>query len=90
VPSENGLRRDEGRDLRQRLASEPLADLGQSPALAVGEPQSPLQLAAQDPVLGREALVSEEDLLVDGAGDVGEEAIPGHGSDGNLPILGSN
>src|SRR5688572_21522448 len=30
----------------------------------------------QDPVLGDEVLVPEKELLVDGAGDVGEESFP--------------
>ncbi|MBW2293694.1 MAG: hypothetical protein JRG94_15490 [Deltaproteobacteria bacterium] len=46
----------------------------------VGQQQSALDLGAQDLVLCGEELVAEHDLLIDGAGDVGEHLAPGHGA----------
>ncbi len=71
------------------LATEPLADIGQLTALAVGEPEMAADLSTRNAVLRGEVLVSEEDLLINGAGDVGDEVFPGHGSVANLLTLGS-
>ena len=78
VPGEDRVRRnDTGHPCEQRPA-EAFADLGQRPSLAVGKPEPATNLSSQNAVLGDEVLVPEKKILVHGAGDVGEEAFPGH------------
>lgn len=89
VPGEDRLGLYDARDLGEGFASETHPDLGQRFALAIGKAESTTNLTAQDAILGDEVFVAEKEVLVDGAGDVGDEAVPGHRSDGNLPILGS-
>ncbi len=71
VPGQDRVGLDDVGHLLEGLAPELFPDLGESFPLPIGQAQSAAELPTQDLVLGREVLVSEEQLLVDGAGDVG-------------------
>ena len=57
--------------LLERLLTEPLADLGQRPPLAIGQAQTPLDLISKNAVLSSKVLVAQEQFLVYRARDVG-------------------
>jgi hypothetical protein len=64
VPAYNGLRFDDGGDLRQGLLTQFLADLGQSLALGITELDAPLDLVAQDAIFGYQILVSQQEFFI--------------------------
>ena len=52
VPAEQRVRRDDRRDLAQRLPTQPVGSRGKFPPVVIGQPQPPpTQLPPQDPIL---------------------------------------
>ena len=52
VPAEQRVRRDDRRDLAQRLTAQPVGSRGKFPPVVIGEPEAPpTQLPPQDPIL---------------------------------------
>ncbi len=60
MPGENGLRRDDGCNLREDLAAEPLTDLGQFSTFSVAELETAADLSTQNAILRGEVLATEE------------------------------
>ena len=74
VPAEDDIGGDQIGDLGEGLATEALADPGESLALRVGEPEAAFEAFAKNLVLRDEVLVPEEQFLVDRPRDVGEDS----------------
>ena len=76
IPSQNGLGFRDTRHVRQSLSSQPAADLGQRSTFGVGQPKPAGQVPSQDPILGGQILVLQQQFLIDQAGDVGKQTCP--------------
>jgi hypothetical protein len=89
VPGQDRVGTDDAGDLFEGFPAELLADHGQGLSLAALQAKPSTDLAPQDPLLGDEVVVANEEFLVEGAGDVGKEAFPGHGRDESLhrPVM---
>jgi hypothetical protein len=78
VPLKDGFKSNDPRLLREDSPAKTPADLGQSDALRICEPQSPSDLAPEDSVFHRQILVAQQKFLINGAGEVGEQSLPVH------------
>jgi hypothetical protein len=79
VPAENGVRLDDLRHFLQSLLAELLADLGEGLTLAIIQPDTPLKLVAQDPILRHEIFIAQQQLLIDRPRDIPQQVFPVHG-----------
>jgi len=79
VPPKNGFRSNDLRHLFEGSSAKTFADLGQTDALRIREPYPPLDLVPEDAILGGQILVTKEEFLVNGTGEVGEQPLPVHG-----------
>jgi hypothetical protein len=59
MPAENRVGFDDGGDFLQDLLPQLLADHGQGFALAVAQPEAPLDLAAEDTIFRHEILIAQ-------------------------------
>ena len=76
IPSQNGVGFGDTRHVRQSLSSQPAADLGQRRTFGIGQPKSAGQVPSQDPILGGQILVLQQQFLIDQAGDVRKQTCP--------------
>jgi hypothetical protein len=80
MPGQNRIGFDDGGDFFQGLLAELLTNLSESSALGVGELYASFNLVAQDVIFGDEIVVSQAQLLIDGARDVSQQRFPIHES----------
>ena len=66
------------RYFRQRLPAQPLADLGQLPALGVIQTKPPFDLAPENTFFLRQIFVSRKEFLVNRTRDIGQQTFPIH------------
>ena len=78
MPDEDGLGCDELGDFLQGLLAQLLTDFRQGLALAVTQPETLLDLVAENPVLRRQIFVAHQQLLIDSPRDVCEQGLPMH------------
>src|SRR6266446_4598086 len=78
VPAENGVGRDNRGHFLQRLLPQLVADLGQGLPLAVTQPHAPFELIAEDAILRRQVLVTQQQCLIDSPCDICEQCLPIH------------
>jgi hypothetical protein len=78
VPAENGVRLDERGHFLQSLLAELLADLGEGLPLAIIQPDASFKLVAQDAILRHQVLVTQQQFLIDGPGDIRQQMFPVH------------
>src|SRR5262245_61578679 len=76
IPTENGVRFGNLRDILQSFAAESLRDLGQCGSLRVRQPEPGRQMGSEDAVLGRQVFVAQQQFLIDEAGHEGQQACP--------------
>ncbi len=65
-----------GAPLAAALAPQTLADFRQRGPLAVRQPQIPRRMCLQNPVLGRQILILQQEFLIDQSGNVVQEPRP--------------
>src|SRR5450830_691409 len=80
IPCQDGVRQGGSRDVAEGLAAQSMANLAELRSLGVREPQAPLQLGLQDPVFSSQILISQQQLLVHGPRDAGQDTSPLHKS----------
>src|SRR5262249_25801417 len=80
VPAQNRLGFDDVGDFLQGLLAQFFADLGQGRPFRVCELYASLELVAQNAVFGYQILVAEQELLIDGPRDIGQQRFPIHTS----------
>src|ERR1035437_6247957 len=78
VPCQDGVRQGGSRHLAEGLAAQSMANLAELRSVGVREHQAPLQLGLQDPVLGSQILIPEQQLLVYSPRDVSKDTFPLH------------
>src|SRR6266481_871166 len=78
IPSQDGLRQGGSRHLAEGLAADPIPNLAELRSLSVREAQAPLHLGLQDPVFSGQILIPQQQLLVHGPRDVGQDTCPLH------------
>jgi hypothetical protein len=78
MPGQNGVGLDKGDYFRQRPFSKLLADLGQGPALAIGQSHTACDPIPKDAVFGHQIFVPQQQLLIDGPCDGREQRFPAH------------
>ena len=78
VPPKNRFRSHDLRHLFQRFASQSFGGQSQADAFGISEPNSPLNLVAQNSVFGHQILISGQQLLVNGSRDVSKHSLPVH------------
>src|ERR1035441_11047833 len=78
IPTQKTIRHGRARYFLQRLTSKAVSDLRQRGLVSFRQEQSALDLGLQDTVLRSQILVPQQQLLIDGAGDVGQHASPNH------------
>ena len=76
VPAENGIRFGNSRDIIQRFATKPFGDVSQRGTLRIRQPQTGGQLASQNPVLGDQVFVAEQQFLIHESGHEGKQTCP--------------
>ncbi len=77
MPSQDGVRGDDGRDVHESSASEGLPQYSQPPPLRIGQPQaSATELLLEDSVLLPQVLDGGFLLACDPAGHGGDEDLP--------------
>jgi hypothetical protein len=76
VPAENRIRVRRCCQMFQSLASQPVSNLGQCCLFAFRKQQPTLDLTSEDPVLCRQILVPQQELLIDHSSDVGQHVRP--------------
>ena len=78
VPAENRVGLDDRGHFLQGLLAQLLADLGQGLALAVAQPDTPLDLMAEDAIFGHQVLVAQQQFLIDCPRDICQQVFPVH------------
>jgi hypothetical protein len=78
MPGENRIGLDDVGYFLQSVLTQLLSELSQSLAFGVGEPHAPLNLMAQDAIFSHEILVSQQEFLINGARDIGQQRFPIH------------
>jgi hypothetical protein len=76
IPAENGIGSGDARHLLQPFPSQTPADFRQRGPLAVRQPQARLQVTSQNPVLGRQILISAAGVADWPIGSVGQKPRP--------------
>src|SRR5207244_13327580 len=75
IPRQDGVRLGCAGHWLQSLASKSFSDLGQGAPLRIGELESG-QVCSQDPVLGGQVLILQQQLLIDETRHKGQKACP--------------
>ena len=60
----------------KRGAAESLADFSERRPLGIRQPQTCREVGAENPILGREVFILEQEFLIDQPTDVRQEASP--------------
>ena len=76
IPGKDGIWLGDTGDLLKSRAAESLADLGEGGALGIREPHTGWKMSSEDAILRCQVLILEQELLIDQAGDVGQQASP--------------
>jgi hypothetical protein len=64
--------------VRRRSPAQSMANLAEPRSLGIREPQASLQGRLQDPILGNQIFIPQQQLLVHGPGDICQDACPLH------------
>ena len=78
VPSKNGVGLDERGHCQQGVLPQRLTDCGERRACAIRQPDAPCDLVAQETMLRHEGLVAQQQCLIDGPRDRGQQMCPVH------------
>ena len=73
MPGENRVGFDDGGDFLQGLLAQLLADVGQRLAFAIRQPHATCDLVAQDAIFCHQILVTQQQFLIDGSRDIGQQ-----------------
>jgi hypothetical protein len=80
VPGENRVRRGNRRDLCQDFLAQFSPYLGERSAVAVGERHTPVDLLAEQAILGDQVRIAQPELFVYRCGDRPQQLLPVHAS----------
>ena len=76
VPSEDGIGFGDTGDLLKRSPAESLTDFSQGGSLGIRQAHPGGKVGSENPILGCEVLILEEEFLIDQPGDVSQQASP--------------
>jgi hypothetical protein len=76
IPSEKGIRLGNTRNLHESSSSESFGDLGQSGSLGIRQAEPGRQVSSEDPILGHQVFVSQQQFLIDEFRHVSQQACP--------------
>jgi hypothetical protein len=76
VASEDGLGLGDPGELPERSATAPFADVSDGGSFGIGRTHPVRKVRSQDPILGDQMFILEQEFLIDQRGDVGQQPSP--------------
>ena len=76
VPGGDGIWLGDTDDILERSAAESLADFSEGGSLRIRQADAGGKVSSENAILGCKVLILEQELLIDEAGDVGQQARP--------------